>query len=142
MFSSRAVHCLILAFAVGVTAGCSKQADEELFRNAQVTFDEALAKEASGDVAGTLPLIDAALTNGGLNPDQLAEGYLLRARCFCASGELDKAQLDIDMAEQGAPNPAKLHLTRGLLLNKQGKAAEANAEFSKAKKADPTLTLP
>jgi len=142
MFSSRVIQGLFFVFALTLTAGCGEQVNEDLLRNAQVTFDDALAKEASGDLAGTLPLIDAALTNGGLNPDQLAEGYLLRARCYCAGGELEKAQTDIDMADQGAPNPAMLYLTRGMLLDKQGKSAEAKAEFNKAKKADPTITLP
>jgi len=142
MRSSRAFRCFILAFAIGSISGCGSGGDEDLLRNAQVTYDDALAKEASGDLAGALPLIDSALTAGGLNPDQLAEGYLLRARCYAATGELEKAQADIDTADQGAPNPASLYLTRGMLLEKQGKSAEASAEFRKAKQADPTLKLP
>jgi tetratricopeptide (TPR) repeat protein len=142
MVSLRAPQGLLCVFFFGLITGCGSPANEDLVRNAQVTFDDAVAKEASGDLAATLPLIDSALSNGGLNPDQLAEAYLLRARCYCASGELEKAQLDIDMADQGAPNPAKLHLTRGILLDKQGKSAEAKVEFSKAKKADPAIALP
>lgn len=142
MFASRWYQGSLGVLILGVTLGCGQQVSENTLRNAQVTFDDALAKEASGDLTGALPLIEAALTNGGLNPDQLADGYLLRARCYCTAGELEKAQADIDMADQGAPNPAKMHLTRGMLLEKQGKSAEAKAEFSKAKKADPTLKLP
>jgi tetratricopeptide (TPR) repeat protein len=142
MFSSRLIYGPVFVFVLGTLTGCGKSADEDLLRSAQVTFDDALAREASGDFAGALPLIDAALVNGGLNPDQLADGYLLRARCYCASGDLEKAQADIETADQGAPNPAMLHLTRGMLLDKQGKSAEAKAEFTKAKKADPMITLP
>jgi len=142
MILTRVFLSFMFASTIGSMSGCGKGGNEDLLRNAQVIFDDALAKEASGDLVGALPLIDSALTAGGLNVDQLAEGYLLRARCYAASGELDKAQADIDAADQGSPNPAAMHLTRGILLDKQGKSSEANAEFRKAKQADPTIKLP
>ncbi len=142
MFSPRFFQCILFAFVLSPLVGCGDGAGEDVVRSAQVSLDEALAKEASGDLPNALQAIDAALSNGGLDPDQLAEGYLLRARCYCASGELDKAQADLEAADQGAPNPAKLHLTRGMLLDKQGKAAEAKAEYSLAKKADPSIKIP
>jgi tetratricopeptide (TPR) repeat protein len=142
MLSPKFIRCVLCISAFSLLGGCGNGTGESEVRSAQVSFDEALAKEASGELSGALPLIEAALSDDGLNPDQLAEALLLRARCYCASGALDKAQADIEMADQGAPNPAKLHLTRGMLLDKQGKAAEAKAEYNLAKRADPSIKIP
>ncbi|MDX1925438.1 MAG: tetratricopeptide repeat protein [Pirellulaceae bacterium] len=123
-------------------AGCSGGMTEKDLQSAQSAAEKAIELEKSGSYAEAFPLVDGAITKGGLNPDQLAEAYLLRARCLCAAGKLEEAERDLGFAEQGSPNPASWHFSRAILLAKQNKAGESKAEFAKAVRIDPKLKMP
>jgi tetratricopeptide (TPR) repeat protein len=122
--------------------GCGGGMSVAELQSAQMAADKATELEKSGSYAEALPLIDSAITKGGLNPDQLSEAYLLRARCLCAADKLEDAERDVGMAEQGSPNPASWHFSRAILFAKQKKVAESKAEFAKAVKIDPKLKMP
>lgn len=131
----------ILLFATAI-AGCGNGMSKSDIQSAQSASEKAAELEKTGAYQEALPLIDSAITMGGLNPDQLAEAYLLRARCYCVAGKLTEAEQDLGIAEQGSPNPASWHFSRAILLSKQGKAAESKAEFAKATRIDPKLKMP
>lgn len=123
-------------------AGCSNGLSKSQLESAQAASEKASELEKSGSYAEALPLIDAAISKGGLNPDQLSEAYLLRARCSCALDKLEDAERDVGFAEQGSPNPASWHFTRAILFAKQKKSADSKAEFAKAVRIDPKLKMP
>ena len=125
-----------------VLPGCGGGIATSQLQSAQLAAEKAAELEKSGSYAEAFPLIDGAITNGGLNPDQLSEAYLIRARCHCAAGKLQEAERDISFAEQGAPNPASWHFSRAILLAKQNNSAESKAEFAKAVRIDPKLKMP
>ena len=129
------VACLVLS-------GCGGELSKSDLQSAQSAAEKATELEKSGSYAEAFPLVDGAITKGGLNPDQLSEAYLLRARCRCAAGKLEEAVRDIGFAEQGSPNPVSWHFSRAILLAKQHKAAESKAEFAKAVRIDPKLKMP
>jgi Flp pilus assembly protein TadD len=104
--------------------------------------EQAFELERSGKITEAGPLVQQAIEGKGLNPDQLSEAYLLRARWHCATDKLSEAEADLELAERGSPNPSSWHFTRAILLAKQGKAAESKSEFNTAKKIDPTLKMP
>lgn len=126
--------CLVL--------GCEKTVSETDSRSSQVSLDQAIAFIDSGSYSSALPLLDASIASGGLSADQYADALLLRACCHTDSGDLEKAEADLTLVEQGAPNPAKFQLTKGMLLTKQGKKSEAAAAFKLAKQLDPSIKIP
>jgi tetratricopeptide (TPR) repeat protein len=115
---------------------------ESDLQSAQSVFEKAIELEKSGNYAEAFPLIDGAIVKGVLNPDQLSEAYLIRARCQCTAGKLEEAERDLGFAEQGSPNPASWHFSRAILFAKQNKTAESKAELAKATRIDPKLKLP
>ncbi|MEQ1829014.1 MAG: hypothetical protein ABL921_23830 [Pirellula sp.] len=135
----KTVCILVLVVLPGCGGG---QMSESQLRSAQESLEKASELERNGSHADALPLVDAALTKGGLNPDQLSEAYLVRSRCYSLSGKPDLAQKDIESAEQGSPNPASLSFAKAILLAKQNKPTESKAEFNKAVKIDPKLKMP
>ncbi len=111
-------------------------------QTAQVSFDQALELELAGKFDEALAAVDKAMANGGLNPDQLADGYLLRSRCRSRAGDLEGAAADLESADRGSPDIGRWHWTRSILFEKQGKATEAKAEITKARKNDPLNRIP
>jgi tetratricopeptide (TPR) repeat protein len=130
---------LLLILANGCGSGGINKAD---MQSTQESAEKAIELEKSGKYAEALPLIDVAISKGGLNPDQLAEAYLLRARCHCAKGSLELAEADLASAELGSPNPASWHFSRAILFAKQKKIAESKSELAKAQRIDPKLKMP
>ncbi len=122
--------------------GCGSQVRENDNRTAQMSFDEAVPLVDSGNYKQALPLLEKSISAGGLSADMYALALLLRSRCHSEMGDIEKAQADLDHAEQGSPNAAQLLLGKGTLLAKQGKKAEADAAFKAAKKADPSIKIP
>ena len=139
---SHATSVSFCGVILSLAVGCSSGLMETTIQNAQVAYDQAIAFEADGNMSAAFEQIESAMTLGGLNPDLLAEAYLLRARCRCSAGELDAAEADLALAEQGAPNPSQWHFTRGILFKARGDAAQSKSEFAKARKLDPTLKIP
>jgi len=132
-------YCLFILSAVG-SIGCGNGGmSGTTLKSAQEIFDQAIALESSKKYSEILPLLNKVLQEGGLNPDQLSEAYLLRARCHCEAGATNEAEKDLELAEQGAPDPANYHFTRATLLSKLNKVAESKAEMAKAIKINPKL---
>ncbi len=127
---------------LGLSLGCSGSMSASQVQTAQVLFDEAFVSESNAKTEEAFAKIEAAMTQGGLRPDQLAEAYLLRARCHSASGNLDSALADLEMAEQGAPNPSIWHFSRGIYFSAKGEATKSKSEFALARKLDPSLKIP
>lgn len=127
--------CLLLT-------GCGSDLSKSDLQSAQTAAEKAIELEKAGSYAEAFPLVNEAITKGGLNPDQLSEAYLLRARCYCAADKLEDAQRDLGFAEQGSPNPSSWHFSRAILLAKQKKTSESKAEFAKAVRIDPKLKMP
>lgn len=141
MNSIRFASCcfsILLALAGSIGCGNGGMSGATL-KSAQEVFDQAIALESSKKYSEILPLLNKVLQDGGLNPDQLSEAYLLRARCHCEAGATTEAEKDLELAEQGAPDPASYHLTRAILLSKLNKVAESKAEMAKAIKINPKL---
>jgi tetratricopeptide (TPR) repeat protein len=133
--------CLAIVACVALSGCGGGMASSEL-QSAQSAAEKAAELEKSGNYAEAFPLVDSALSKGALNPDQLSEAYLIRARCHCDAGRLEEAERDMSFAEQGSPNPASWHFSRAILLAKQKKTAESRAEFAKAVRIDPKLKMP
>lgn len=135
---------LLLVFpTLLVLPGCGgNQVPADSVATAQSALDEAEELIVSGQAAEALPLLQTAVSTSGLDVDQYVEAVLLRAQCYAATGELEKAQADLDEAEQGAPNPALWHFTRAIVFDAQGDAAAAKKEFARAKRLDPKLKMP
>jgi len=136
------VHSILMVMVLCQTLGCGSRVTVDDNRSSQVAFDEALNLVDSGSYAQALPLLDKAIASGGLSADFFATALLLRSRCHCDAGDLEKAKADLEHADQGSPSPAQLQLTKGFLLAKQGKKTEADAAFKAAKKVDPSIKLP
>ncbi|MCA9192776.1 MAG: tetratricopeptide repeat protein [Planctomycetales bacterium] len=124
-------------------SGCNSGAiSSTKIADAQSSYDEALAKLSSGEMQGALSAIEQSLAAGGLNPDLYASALLVRAECYVAANRIDDAASDLQTAEQGAPDEARLHYVRGLILNAQGDSTGAKREFSAAKRLDRSLKTP
>ncbi len=136
------LNWIYLVVGLLLTTGCGPRVSVDDNRNSQVAYDEALNWIDSGSYSQALPLLDKAIASGGLSADYFATALLMRSRCYSDAGELEKAQADLEHAEQGSPSPAQLQLAKGSLLAKQGKKAEADAAFKAAKRADPSIKLP
>jgi tetratricopeptide (TPR) repeat protein len=133
LFMSAGLLCL---------CGCGAALSKNAVQSAQVSLDSAMELEKSGKYDDAIPLVTSAVTQGGLNGDQLCEALLLRSRCYSLAGQLDEATKDLEAVEQGSPNPASWHYSRAVLFAKQNKNAESKAEFAKALKIDPKLKMP
>lgn len=134
---------VFLGLCLLVFAGCSGGGmSASQLQSAQEAFEKALECESNGKYADALPLVESAVSKGGLNPDQLSEAYLLRSRCYSIAGKTDLAEKDLSTAEQGSPSPSSYSFSKAILLAKQSKANESKAEFAKALKINPKLKMP
>ena len=111
-------------------------------QDAQAFYDKAMELDQKGQFVEAAAEMEKGLAGGGLNPDQLSEAYLIRARGLAVSGKTDLAEKDVESAERGAPNAVSLHFTRAILLMKKGSTAESKAEFAKATKLNSKLKMP
>lgn len=109
---------------------------------AHVSLEEAEALERGGNHADALASVERSISQGGLAPDQLAEAYLLRARCKAHAGDTEGAEADLAIGEEGGADLAFFHWTRAVILEKQAKGAESKAAMALARKNDPTQRLP
>lgn len=135
----------VLFYAVvlipGVGCGGPK-GDPVSVANSEAGYTEAKTMVLDGSYEPALPKLEAAISGGGLGPDLYVEALLLRAQCYAMTGKLELAEADMTKAEQGSPSEALMELTKGVILEKQGKSAESKAAMAKAKRLDPTLKLP
>ena len=142
MQNALSLRVSILLFVISFTFGCGGQVTVDSARSSQVSYDEALTLVNSGSYSQALPLLNKAIESGGLSADIYADALLLRSRCYCDAGDLEKGEADLSHAEQGTPNPAQFEIAKGTLLFKKGKKAEADAAFKAAKKIDKSAVIP
>lgn len=116
--------------------------DQSVIQSSEVGLQESIKLIEGKQCSQALPILEKCINDGGLNADLLSIALLQRARCHIDAGNLEAATQDLERAEQGTAPPDQLSLTKGLLLRKQGKTSEANAEFAKAKKISPKLKIP
>lgn len=134
---------LIVLGSVLLALGCSSEISADIVQDSQAALDKARVMLAEGgSAAEALPLLDAAVMDPGLDADQYVEAVLLRARCYAETGELDKAEADVQEAEMGDPSEALLHFTKAIVYDRQGKAKESKKEFAIARRLDPSLKMP
>ncbi len=138
----RFVFQLLVCMALLPLLGCGSGMSSSEVQEVQALFDKAIASEKGGNLDEAFLKIDQAISQGGLNPDQLAEAYLLRSRCQSTKGNLDAAWADLEFAEQGSPNPAGWHFSRGVYFAAKGDAAKSKSEFATARRLDPSLKIP
>lgn len=135
------VMCCVMSTAF--VAGCGgPKGDPVSVASSEGGYTEAKTMVLEGNYEAALPELEAAIAGGGLSPDLYTESLLLRAQCYAMTGQLEQAEADMSKAEQGSPSDAMMELTKGIILDKQGKSAESKAALAKAKRLDPSLKLP
>lgn len=139
----RFLFLLVISMLFVPSLGCGgPKGDPVSVANSESGYTEAKTMVLDGNYEPALPKLEAAIAGGGLGPDLYVEALLLRAQCYAMSGQLEQATADMEKAEQGSPSEAMMELTKGVILEKQGKSSESKAAFAKAKRMDPTLKLP
>lgn len=139
----RFLFLLVISMFFVPSLGCGgPKGDPVSVANSEAGYTEAKTMVLDGNYEPALPKLEAAISGGGLGPDLYAEALLLRAQCYAMTGKPEQAAADMEKAEQGSPSEAMIELTKGVILEKQGKSAESKAAFAKAKRMDPTLKLP
>lgn len=123
--------------------GCSanKQSSSAV-STAEGGYDQALAAFESGDFQTAENQLTRAIDADGLNPDLVAEAFLLRAESRSRLGKLDDALADLAIVEQAVPDVARFQRVRGEILLAQGDTAGARDAYSKAREVDGTIALP
>jgi tetratricopeptide (TPR) repeat protein len=133
-----------LAFGVLIVLiGCGKtQMPASQLRNAETAYSEAVDALQEKDYATALERFNAAIDEGGLNPDMFADALLRSAECHIELGNLEDAAGVLDSLEANAPELDQFHLVRCKLYSKQGDIAKARAAFQAAREINPTVELP
>ncbi|MCU0721416.1 MAG: hypothetical protein MUC83_17020 [Pirellula sp.] len=139
----RFLSVLFCAIALLTSIGCGgPKGDPVSVATSEAGYTEAKNMVLDGSYELALPKLEASIAGGGLGPDLYVEALLLRAQCYAMTGKLEQAEADLAKAEQGSPSEALIELTKGVILEKQGKSAESKTALAKAKRLDPTLKLP
>lgn len=140
--AARSTSAVLLLSVVLALAGCSSEVAPATIASSQASFEEAKQLAASGNYAAGMPLIEQAIAGTGLNADQYASALLVRAQCLADAGEFEKAEADLAESQLGDPDPAFFQLSKGIVLSKQGKDAEAKKAFAMAKRLDSNIQIP
>jgi len=106
------------------------------------TFEDAVAKLAAKDYAGSKEAAQAALKSGGLSADQASESLLVLVEAAIGAGDLDLAASKLVEAESVANDMARVAVLQGLLERKRGDQSKAQAAFDKARSLDPNVRIP
>jgi len=133
-------------FVLGVAlllTGCGKtQMSAVQLRDAEAAYTEAVDAHSEKDYATALERFNAAIDEGGLNPDMFADALLRSADCHIELGNLDDASVVLDSLEANAPELDQFHLVRCKLYSKQGDIAKARAAFQAAREVNPAVEAP
>ena len=106
------------------------------------TFEDAVAKLASKDYAGSKESAQSALKSGGLSADQASELLLVLVEAAIGAGDLELAASKLAEAESVANDMARVAVLQGLLERKRGDQSKAQAAFDKARSLDPHVRIP
>jgi tetratricopeptide (TPR) repeat protein len=85
--------------------------------------------------------LSAALSIGGISPDQVVDLYVHRAVCRANLGDTKNAHADLDAAEQGAPNLDLVLSARASVLEREGNSAAARKMLAKARTLNPQVKI-
>ena len=126
-----------IALIAAFTTGCSNSTSLDVVesrQNTQENFDLAIQKLANGEHAAAKELLDSAISSGNLYIDYLTNAYINRAICSAVAGDFAAAHADLDLIEQGPVDLDKLWAARSFVYEKEGKASQAKAAWTKARK--------
>jgi tetratricopeptide (TPR) repeat protein len=130
-------------FGIPWAVGCGDAAiSQTTVATAQEAFDRGSAELEVGQFEAARASFDSALTHGGLNADVYVEALLNRSIALSAIGQYDGAEVDIDLAEQGATDIDQVHLARAFLFQRKGDQAAADRELAEARRINPKAKLP
>lgn len=126
-----------------LAAGCGAPTpDPDNMQSSQLSYDDAVNAFAAKDFAAAEAGLTSSIDGGGLNPDLLAEAFMMRATARIELGEYDGALSDLDELAPVAPDPAELHRMRGDVHLAQGDKVAAKEAYTAARKLNPKIRMP
>jgi tetratricopeptide (TPR) repeat protein len=133
--TNRVAAVVLLATAL---SDCSHRVDPAALAGAQAALHAAQAALAGKNLDEAIPLLTAAIESGVLPPEDAARALVDRATCLARVDMFDLAHADLDAAANAAP-PDEVHAARSFVFAEEGKAAEAEGEFEKARLVNPSV---
>jgi tetratricopeptide (TPR) repeat protein len=134
---------LWLVFFFGLGLGCSNSGiPSATVESSQAKFDQAQSLVSIKDYAGALPLLDEAISKGGLDADFALSSLVMRAKCNIELGKLPEALADIESAAVGADDLSVIHGLRYSYWLKAGDPSKAQAELQMARQLNPQFSVP
>ena len=136
-------ECAGIAFAAENSWPSAAGEFEEAAREAQIAKDARGAKYwaqagnawlAAAQPAKARAALDAALTSGTLTGLSLGEAQLDHARALVATGDLESARTDIDLALTNAADDPLAWLLSATLARREGNPARAKKDIGEALK--------
>lgn len=137
--ATKLLSCIAM-FGVLLAAGCSEPGAKTVV--GESSFDDAVRAFEEKDYGEAVVMFSYALEKGSLNADLMVDARLMRAKARIELGEFDNAQEDLDFLMEGAPDPAAVLETLGVLALKQGQIEKAKSYYQEAIKTNPKLVLP
>lgn len=134
MKGERLFPSLLLAALI---AGCGPDAPDRT--QVQESMNTGLAAFTEGRFADAERALTAAISTGGLSPDQVVDAYVHRAVCRASLGDTKNAHADLDAAEQGAPNLDLVLSARAFVLDREGNVTAARESLAKARALNPQV---
>ena len=126
-----------------LSCGCSsEQIPSSSIAASQSSYDEGIAAFEASDFSTADAGLTNAISNSGLDPDQMADALLKRAVARKELGQLEEALADVAAAEPGAPDLSVVYQIRGNIRIAQGDLAAAKQNYAEAKKLNPRIQLP
>ena len=133
---------IAIASLVSISGCGSSQMKATDIATSTRTFEDAVAKLAAKDYAGSKDAAVTALKSGGLSADQASELLLVLVEAAIGAGDLDLAASKLTEAESFANDMARVFVLRGLLERKRGDQSKAQTSFDKARSLDPNVRIP
>lgn len=126
-----------------ICCGCGKSGmSSSDIANAQQSFDAGQAALESADFDSAEKAFTQAIVVGGLDPDQVGQAMVGRARARLKLGGIDDAEADLREAEQGATNLGELYAVWGDVMIARNDLSKAREMYTKARQHDSTVVLP
>jgi tetratricopeptide (TPR) repeat protein len=133
----------LVVLSVLFCCGCGKTGmSSSDIATAQQSFDAGQAALESSDFESAEKALTQAIVTGGLDPDQIGQAMVGRARARLQLGRLDDAEADLREAEQGATNLGELYAVWGDLMIGRNDLAQSREMYAKARQHDPKVVMP
>lgn len=125
-----------LLFMLLLATGCKKAPIESgKLENAQESYDAALESFEAKSWSSAAQSLTSAIDAGGLSPDQYAEALVMRAECYLNEKKFDEAIADLEKAEQGYGDLARLYELKAQVFDAKGDSASAQKARQAAQQA-------